>query len=165
MSNEYDKEKAYLKDVAPTLFGKKVEIPTDAPDDYFEHLESKIRMRIHDTPAPLRLPLRRNRLLRYGVAAGVAIVLGLVTYFRYSSSESASNAIAENTPLEITLPTDDAAIESLELYYTDELADEDLVSAALLAELSLVDIPDNQLIDYLMEPTELDDELLYEQFY
>jgi hypothetical protein len=149
--NEHNEE-AYLKEMAPTLFGAKHQIPSDAPEGYFDALPGRLLQRIGDE----KELKRKGRIVRMvsfrniSIAAGLALILAVVPFIReyVGGDDSGSEKAFAEMQLDYS---DEATIEAI-----NELVEYDAIYASIdVDEIELWElgenIDDKDIADYLTE--------------
>jgi len=155
MQHNDQQEKDYLKEMAPTLFGKKHEIPADAPKGYFDALPGKLQQRIsaEKMEPPKGKIIRLINFQNIAIAAGIALLLALIPVLRHVMDSPSKTAETATVAYEIELP------ENVEMEVLADYVDEDMLYANIQThELKSWhlndDISDAAIIDYLAEESD-----------
>lgn len=161
MQNEDQNEQEYLKELAPTLFGKKQEIRKEAPEGYFEDLPGKLLQRVAAEKAeqPKGKIIHLINFRNLAVAAGIAVLLALVPLVSSLLDESAE--VETQVSLEQLDFHDEITFELVAEYVDAETVYESIIADDLDSRYLVDAIDNDDIINYLLED-EISDELLYE---
>lgn len=163
MSSDKHNEEEFLRDLAPNLFNSKVDMDDAPPPGYFEALPDRVMSKISDLPIVEPKKGKVISLVNWrniGIAAGLAILLGLGQTFNWfipqSPSEISSQANSFSIPQDIELTDLDEYLEADMVYENYLLSDnqEDIVLNEALTEESI--------LNYLLEEN-LSEELIIEE--
>jgi len=165
MSKDHDNEREYLKELAPSLFEKKIEAEDRAPKGYFDTLGDRVMNRI-DAENSHRQNVRKKKVVKLvnwknvGAAAAIAAVIATVQFIYISTQQD--DPVAEK--IETSLPQDFGST-SVEDYLSEEdiyeaFASSDLSAGSILTEEE--EIEEALIIEYLLQE-DLSEELIIEE--
>ena len=146
-------EHEYLKELSPKLFGQKMNISQGAPDGYFEDLPEKVMDKIDQREGSISKAPGWVNWKNLGLAAGLALAIGLVQYFWYSQVETA--------PTEAHTAVRDLSNQELNEFLLEDDIYELYSSEDLEMEGFGLDQSDEEIANYLLSE-EITEEMLYE---
>jgi len=155
MQHNDQQEKDYLKEMAPTLFGKKHEIPADAPKGYFDALPGKLHQRIsaEKVAPPKGKIIRLINFQNIAIAAGIALLLALIPMLRHVMDSTAEVGAEKDVAFEMEL-SEDIALEVLADYMDEDMLYANIQTHELKSWHLNDDISDAAIIDYLVEESD-----------
>ncbi|HKL03307.1 MAG TPA: hypothetical protein VJ911_06505 [Cryomorphaceae bacterium] len=146
-------ENEYLKELSPKLFETKVKRTDAAPDGYFDDLPEKVMANIDAIEGHQTISGARINWRNLGIAAGLAIAIGAVQFFKpFGESSPDQSASADLT--EISTEEIETYLEESDIYEIYVL--EDAEATAITANPE-----DDEITDYLLAEG-VSNELLYE---
>lgn len=142
-------ENEYLKELSPKLFDRKVNIPEDAPEGYFEDLPDQVMAAIDGQKELQPQPRKWVNWRNIGIAAGLAIAIGAVQFFKpFQESEQ----VARVSLSEISTEEMEAYIDENDIYELMETPEANSLS---------VSAPSDEITDYLLLEG-VSEEMIYE---
>jgi hypothetical protein len=151
MSQQDKNEKDYLKELAPRLFSKKMDVEREVPHGYFDSIENQVLSKI-DRDDELE-PKGKIRLLinfrNLSIAAGLALLMALIPLLKDTnpaetasiqsglqsiSEDAAQLYLAEEYDLESIVA--DIAFESIDISEDEGLTEEEILNYLLDSEIS-----------------------------
>jgi len=165
MSKDHDNEKDYLKELAPSLFEKKIEAEDRAPNRYFETLGDRVMNRI-DAENSHRQNVREKKVVKLvnwknvGVAATIAAVIATAQFFYMYTQQD--DPVADKS--EISIPQDFGS-RTVEDYLSEEdiydaFAASDIRAGEILTDEEIIE--EDIIIEYLLQE-DLSEELIIEE--
>lgn len=164
MKEDHNTERDYLKDLAPNLFDRKIDVDEHPPEGYFDTLGDRVMNRI-DAENAQKDALGQRKVVKLinwkniAVAAAIAAVIATVQIV-YLSEQSDDAIVAEEstTPLGENFETTD-----MENYLSDEdiynaFASSDISAGAILND----ELENDVIIDYLLQE-DLSEEIIIEE--
>lgn len=146
MKNEENSEIEFLKELSPVLFEKKIAVDANPPEGYFDTLGEKITSKIRqDDSVKTGSEFSIGRFINFrnlALAAGVAVILALVPFFRSNTIDTAQlTELAINPEIEIAEISE--YIDESDLY---DVFESDEISNFSISE----NLNDDEIINYLI---------------
>lgn len=165
MNKDHDSEREYLKELAPSLFEKKIEAQDRAPKGYFDTLGDRVMNRIdaensHRQNLPKKKTVKLINWKNIAAAAAIAGIIATAQFMYLFTKQDAPVAEKTNTSFPEELGTLD-----METYLSEEdiyeaFASSDLSAGSILTEED--ELEDELIIEYLLQE-DLSEELIIEE--
>jgi len=156
---DFEKDKEYLKDLAPRLFSKEMDEKREIPEGYFDALEDQVMAKIKSEKASE--PAGKVRSLinfrNLSIAAGLALLIALFPFLKDSTPDQ--TAAVE---FELESISENAA----QLYLAEEYDLESIVYDLDQEDITLSEeeeLSEEEILNYLID-SEISESLIYESF-
>jgi len=154
---DFEKDKDYLKDLAPRLFSKEMDVAREVPEGYFDSLEDQVLAKIkgEEVVEPKGEVRSLINVRNLAIAAGFAVLLALIPFLKEPSPDEVARVEVEFESI-----SEDAA----QLYLAEEY---DLESIAYDIELEDIVVfeeeegSEEEILNYLLD-SEISESLIYE---
>lgn len=159
--NDHNKDKDYLKDLAPRLFSEEMDKKREVPEGYFDSVEERVLAKLRDDGQEEEGGKVRSLInfRNLGIAAGLAVLLALIPLLKNMTDDRTKIPTAS-----VAVQLESFSEEAVVLYLAEEYDLESIAADIDFAEAVYVEddeLSEEEIFDYLLD-SEMSESLIYE---